>query len=416
MPTSPIGKAALIGREAVKTKAYQDTVGVWTIGVGHTAAAGKPIPKAGLTITYAQALSLFDEDIKKYETPIDKYIVKTGQSLKDHEYDALVSLCYNLGPGVIQPGEKQSSFVKAILAGKRGAEVSKLINRYTKPASIISRREAEADQFSTPYSVALPKCRSTDKSPVKVNIPPKFVNYTTIAPPVAEAATSSLVLAGQLAKITAWLSGYKTPNVIKAYELPPGFHGDVTIGYIQAALRAKGYTEVGSLDGYNGPNTQTALKNIIQDNGDSLLTNSNLLLLNQDTFNYVEGAKPKNIEPARALANVLEVANQVPEALAPIKSQTKIGVGTIIGGLGLGGISTALQSLKDMADTAKATVQTANSTLAQAQPILDFITPKIVWIEGHATLVMVVIGSIALMFVSKQVAPIIQLFRTKRIN
>ncbi len=36
MKTSDQGLAILIDREAKKNKAYKDTVGVWTIGVGHT--------------------------------------------------------------------------------------------------------------------------------------------------------------------------------------------------------------------------------------------------------------------------------------------------------------------------------------------------------------------------------------------
>ncbi len=47
---SDIGEAALLSREANKTKAYKDSVGVWTIGVGHTAGAGEPIPRAGMQV------------------------------------------------------------------------------------------------------------------------------------------------------------------------------------------------------------------------------------------------------------------------------------------------------------------------------------------------------------------------------
>lgn len=45
------GPAALKAREAVRLTAYLDSVGVWTIGVDHTAAAGEPIPRKGLTIS-----------------------------------------------------------------------------------------------------------------------------------------------------------------------------------------------------------------------------------------------------------------------------------------------------------------------------------------------------------------------------
>jgi hypothetical protein len=46
---SPIGEAVLIAREGRRLKAYKDSVGVLTIGIGHTSAAGVPLVTAGLT-------------------------------------------------------------------------------------------------------------------------------------------------------------------------------------------------------------------------------------------------------------------------------------------------------------------------------------------------------------------------------
>lgn len=40
--TSAIGLEALLGREARRQTAYLDSVGVYTIGIGHTVAAGAP--------------------------------------------------------------------------------------------------------------------------------------------------------------------------------------------------------------------------------------------------------------------------------------------------------------------------------------------------------------------------------------
>jgi GH24 family phage-related lysozyme (muramidase) len=42
MQTSPAGRAAIARREGNVLKAYLDSVGVLTIGVGHTSAAGRP--------------------------------------------------------------------------------------------------------------------------------------------------------------------------------------------------------------------------------------------------------------------------------------------------------------------------------------------------------------------------------------
>ncbi|MDR6954107.1 GH24 family phage-related lysozyme (muramidase) [Ancylobacter sp. 3268] len=158
---SAIGLAALISREARKLTAYRDTKGIWTIGIGHTAAAGAPIPYAGLTITAAEADAIFARDIVQYEDAV-RAAIKV--SLADHQFDALTSVCYNIGTGAF-PG---ATFVKRINAGETPARIRAAIMMWRKPSEIISRRTGEADQFVTPYSASLPKARSTDARPISV--------------------------------------------------------------------------------------------------------------------------------------------------------------------------------------------------------------------------------------------------------
>jgi lysozyme len=158
--TSAIGLAALIGREARVLKAYLDSVGGWTIGIGHTAAAGAPIPYRGLTISRDECDLIFARDIVQYEDAVRRAV---KVPLADHQFDALASICYNIGSG----GLAGSSFVKLINASASPAVIRASILAWRKPAEIISRRTAEANQFSTPYSVSLPKARSTDAASIK---------------------------------------------------------------------------------------------------------------------------------------------------------------------------------------------------------------------------------------------------------
>ncbi len=44
MKMSLRGLAELAGHEGIVLSPYKDSVGIWTIGVGHTAAAGAPDP------------------------------------------------------------------------------------------------------------------------------------------------------------------------------------------------------------------------------------------------------------------------------------------------------------------------------------------------------------------------------------
>lgn len=175
MKMSDIGRAALQGREGTKLEAYRDSVGVWTIGTGHTAACGAPIPHYGLTITADAADACLARDLGLFERAIAGALkVPVAQ----HEFDALVSIAFNVGPGFAN-----STAVRKLNAGDR-AGAAKAIMMWSKPASIISRREGERDQFVTPYETALPKARRSDAHPVKARaaVDPKS---TPQAPPAA---------------------------------------------------------------------------------------------------------------------------------------------------------------------------------------------------------------------------------------
>ena len=52
--------------EGLRLTAYQDSVGVWTIGYGHTAEAGPPAPKAGMKITEKEATDILARDLGQY--------------------------------------------------------------------------------------------------------------------------------------------------------------------------------------------------------------------------------------------------------------------------------------------------------------------------------------------------------------
>lgn len=95
MKTSKNGLIALINEEALVLSAYLDSVGIWTIGVGHTAAAGGLVPKRGMKLTVEQAVQLFRTDIAKYEARVTRAL--KGQKLAQWEFDALTSFDFNTG-------------------------------------------------------------------------------------------------------------------------------------------------------------------------------------------------------------------------------------------------------------------------------------------------------------------------------
>jgi lysozyme len=139
MRMSADGRAQLIRREGFRTKAYKDSVGVWTIGVGHTSAAGEPHVTPGLVITKAEVDEILSRDLGQYEEAVRSAV---RVPLSQGQFDALVSFCFNVGVG----GFRKSTVVKRLNAGNyKGAADALLM--WNKPPEIMGRRRSERTQF-----------------------------------------------------------------------------------------------------------------------------------------------------------------------------------------------------------------------------------------------------------------------------
>ncbi|MCJ2098925.1 lysozyme [Methylobacterium sp. E-046] len=159
MSLSAIGEAVLMAREGRVLKAYRDTQGVWTIGAGVTSASGLIKVRAGLVLSPAECDALNKRAFAQYAGYVDKAL--HGTWVDQNVYDALVSFCYNVGPGAFG----KSTCLARIKAGDlQGAKAGMLLFR--KPALIIPRRQAEADQLVTPYATRLPE-RVRGSGPVR---------------------------------------------------------------------------------------------------------------------------------------------------------------------------------------------------------------------------------------------------------
>ncbi|ELT3493446.1 lysozyme [Citrobacter freundii] len=94
MEMSKNGMALLKSFEGCELTAYQDAVGVWTIGYGWTQPVnGVPVGK-GMTITQATADSLLSSGVVQYEKGVTG-LVKVA--VNQNQFDALVDFAYNLG-------------------------------------------------------------------------------------------------------------------------------------------------------------------------------------------------------------------------------------------------------------------------------------------------------------------------------
>ncbi|MBW3020134.1 lysozyme [Candidatus Woesearchaeota archaeon] len=131
------------GYEKFRAEAYQCEAGKWTIGFGHTDGV-----KFGDKTDITKATRIFKEDLKVYEAAVKKYVkVKLSQN----QYDALVSLCFNIGETLF----RKSDLVKDLNNGlydkvpSRMKEWIKVRNPRTKELEksngLINRRNDEVD-------------------------------------------------------------------------------------------------------------------------------------------------------------------------------------------------------------------------------------------------------------------------------
>ena len=157
MDLSPLGRAALAAREGCRLHAYRDGVGVWTIGRGHTSAAGPPAVTEGLSLSQAEADALFAADLKPYVAAVRAALAKP---VPQPFFDACCSLCFNIG----QPNFGHSSVVRLANAGELDRAVEALL-MWDRPAAILTRRQGERDQAALPAYGAV-YARRGDPAPV----------------------------------------------------------------------------------------------------------------------------------------------------------------------------------------------------------------------------------------------------------
>lgn len=127
--------------EGLELKAYRDSVGILTIGYGHTHAV-----KAGDIITGEQADAFLREDLQVAELTVNTNVkVKLTQG----QFDALVSFVFNLGSGNFV----KSTLIKKLNVGDyAGAadEFGKWVNAGGKKLpGLVKRRAAEREVFLT---------------------------------------------------------------------------------------------------------------------------------------------------------------------------------------------------------------------------------------------------------------------------
>lgn len=144
MVVSLFGIDLICGFEGLRLKAYDDGVGVWTIGFGTTVYPNGIRVKKGDTCTEAQAKAYMVYDLKKFESAVNNAVTVP---LNQNQFDALVSLTYNIGPSAFS----KSTLVKKLNAGDiRGAaeQFDVWVNAGGKRMQgLVNRRAKEKEVF-----------------------------------------------------------------------------------------------------------------------------------------------------------------------------------------------------------------------------------------------------------------------------
>jgi GH24 family phage-related lysozyme (muramidase) len=144
---SRLGAGACAAHEACYLYAYPDpgTGGEpWTIGIGHTRAAGLPAVKRGDKITLARAFEIYAADMAAVEKDVRATI---RVPLAQHRFDALCS--FHLNTGAVRSGSVDDKL-------NRGDEAGALAtwSQYTRAggrimAGLVTRRREEVELWRT---------------------------------------------------------------------------------------------------------------------------------------------------------------------------------------------------------------------------------------------------------------------------
>ena len=165
MRTSGAGIRHIREFEGERLKAYKCSAGVWTIGVGHTSAAGEPKVVEGMTITANESAAILARDLAAFELGVERML---EVDVSQNQFDVLVSFAFNCGLGAL----KKSTLLKRVNEGKFNAVPAELM-KWTKAggkevAGLVRRRRAEAKLWrgvDTEQPVDILEARLTPEQP-----------------------------------------------------------------------------------------------------------------------------------------------------------------------------------------------------------------------------------------------------------
>ena len=119
--------------EGVRSRPYRCPANLWTVGVGHLIGDGKSLPDSwNRTFTETEIDGILKSDLRRFELGVHKMLPNVP--LRQHEFDAIISFCFNLGLGCFQ----RSTLRQALLRGDKKAAMESLV-KYCRAGGKILR-------------------------------------------------------------------------------------------------------------------------------------------------------------------------------------------------------------------------------------------------------------------------------------
>ena len=133
MNVSKAAIALIKHHEGVRNRPYRCPANLYTVGVGHLIGDGKSLPESwNRTFTEAEIDGILKSDLRRFELGVHKMLPNVP--LRQHEFDAIISFCFNLGLGCFQ----RSTLRQALLRGDKKAAMESLV-KYCRAGGKILR-------------------------------------------------------------------------------------------------------------------------------------------------------------------------------------------------------------------------------------------------------------------------------------
>lgn len=173
-------KKMIIHHEGIRYRPYKDSLGLWTVGVGHLIGDGKTLPpEYDREFTHDEVMQMFEKDYQHHKQAAEK--IPGYENVNDKGQGALIDLTFNMGPAWYK---KWPNFTRNLKEGDTEGAAESLENSkwYTqvgrRAPTIVSliRNSGEGGSETQASSSAAPQLASIGGSQKAATLEPPSVS------------------------------------------------------------------------------------------------------------------------------------------------------------------------------------------------------------------------------------------------